>query len=246
MILTCKSCSTRYSIDPKQLVPNGKQVRCIRCGYAWIEQPPDDMPHLMDEKVDALEKTSHSSGEGVHISNIVDDNVVSNLSETKNSYKQSQTTRNSVPASTTRKNSKLILLRDWGIFFAFIFLVTSGYFFRTEVSNFWPPSIKIYESLGLMDPMIYTLVIGNIEPKKETIGNDLILIVNGNITNISSNIQSIPKLKGVIIGPDSEELFSWTFFSSEKYIEPGKTLLFNSRVIDPPINSQEVFVTFVE
>ena len=43
MILTCQKCETRYSVDPNALAPDGKKVRCMKCGHSWAEMPPEDI-----------------------------------------------------------------------------------------------------------------------------------------------------------------------------------------------------------
>jgi predicted Zn finger-like uncharacterized protein len=48
MILTCPSCSTRYSVDPATLGADGRAVRCARCGHNWRQTPPADMPRRLD------------------------------------------------------------------------------------------------------------------------------------------------------------------------------------------------------
>jgi len=44
MILTCPSCTTRYLVDPAQLAPRGRTVRCAKCGETWHQDPPADLP----------------------------------------------------------------------------------------------------------------------------------------------------------------------------------------------------------
>src|SRR5882757_7416127 len=35
MILTCTSCSTRYSVDGSTFPAAGRTVRCAKCGHSW-------------------------------------------------------------------------------------------------------------------------------------------------------------------------------------------------------------------
>ena len=43
MIITCPNCKTRFNVDPGRLLPNGRTVRCAKCGHLWNERPPGDM-----------------------------------------------------------------------------------------------------------------------------------------------------------------------------------------------------------
>ena len=38
MIITCQSCTTKYSINKKSIGKNGKKVRCSNCGYEWYQK----------------------------------------------------------------------------------------------------------------------------------------------------------------------------------------------------------------
>ncbi|MGD1953702.1 MAG: DUF3426 domain-containing protein [Sphingomonadales bacterium] len=42
MIVTCENCSSRFVVDPKQLEPRGRRVRCARCKYVWFQAPSDE------------------------------------------------------------------------------------------------------------------------------------------------------------------------------------------------------------
>ena len=41
MILTCPACSTRYQADEAKFQPEGRQVRCAKCGHVWHQAGPD-------------------------------------------------------------------------------------------------------------------------------------------------------------------------------------------------------------
>ena len=38
MIITCLSCSTKYSIKKRVLGKNGKKVKCYNCGHEWYQK----------------------------------------------------------------------------------------------------------------------------------------------------------------------------------------------------------------
>jgi predicted Zn finger-like uncharacterized protein len=44
MILTCPICSTRYAVDANSIPPEGREVRCARCGHTWYQEPQADDP----------------------------------------------------------------------------------------------------------------------------------------------------------------------------------------------------------
>ena len=44
MILSCSACLTRYLVDPTLLGPEGRVVRCAKCGHHWMQTPPKDLP----------------------------------------------------------------------------------------------------------------------------------------------------------------------------------------------------------
>jgi predicted Zn finger-like uncharacterized protein len=39
MLIVCPSCATSYDVDVATLMPNGRQVRCVRCRAVWHAEP---------------------------------------------------------------------------------------------------------------------------------------------------------------------------------------------------------------
>ena len=51
MIIVCKNCNTKYSINKKVLGKNGKKVRCSNCGYEWYQKPDIIKKGLQDKSL---------------------------------------------------------------------------------------------------------------------------------------------------------------------------------------------------
>lgn len=51
MILTCDKCSTKYFIEDEFIQPLGKNVKCIKCGYIWFQDVPNNQPTIKTEPI---------------------------------------------------------------------------------------------------------------------------------------------------------------------------------------------------
>src|SRR5215813_15387245 len=40
VIVSCPACATRFSLDASLLGPNGRNVRCAKCGHRWKQEAP--------------------------------------------------------------------------------------------------------------------------------------------------------------------------------------------------------------
>ena len=57
MKIKCPSCETSYDIKPEVLGPEGRSVKCARCGNRWFVQPAKEAA-ASDEGLDPVEGCS--------------------------------------------------------------------------------------------------------------------------------------------------------------------------------------------
>jgi predicted Zn finger-like uncharacterized protein len=50
MMIECPACATRYQVSETAIPPNGRTVRCAKCGESWFQEAatdePDEQPEL--------------------------------------------------------------------------------------------------------------------------------------------------------------------------------------------------------
>lgn len=54
MILTCDKCTTKYFVDQGALLPAGKNVKCVKCGYIWYQDASSDQAPPKNIKLDPI------------------------------------------------------------------------------------------------------------------------------------------------------------------------------------------------
>lgn len=293
MILTCPNCETKYSVDPNTLAPDGKTVRCAKCGHSWMEHPPGDMPHTVGPEPEpaaaapappppAPTPTPAPEPEPEHVEPLTgteppppgyqsweewearppdpedeteapppedeeldDDFEVPSIEDVTVQAGKPQRPAGASRFAVPKRSVGAII--GWTAFALVVGgLLGSGYFFRSSIMEIWPPATKLYQAAGLVRPATYALALGNVSQAQEREGETLVLIVTGDISNITEDTQAVPRLRGAILDAQSREIFTWTFDPPSPELAAGETVAFATRVPNPPEGASGVAVTFTE
>ncbi len=51
MVISCAACGTRFRVPVDSLRPNGKLVKCSKCGHRWFQEPPPEAGEPVPEEV---------------------------------------------------------------------------------------------------------------------------------------------------------------------------------------------------
>lgn len=262
MILTCPSCDSRYSVDLALLLPNGRTVRCANCAHTWAEHPPADIPKSVDDApVSAAAEAAPTSepgeeddaadiGNDSHLKpQLKDDGDVDDDFEVPSIEDMTveATAKLVAPKGRAKRRLNMGSLIGWSSLLAFLGIVIGGgWFMRDTVMEIWPPSTKLYEIAGLTSGRLYALALNEVTPSQVIEGDVIVIVITGEIINLTEELQAVPRMRGAILDGDAMEIFTWTFDLPEVELSAGATLDFNTRVSNPPEGARGVVVTFVE
>ncbi len=240
MILTCSSCEARFNVKPEALLPNGRTVRCGKCGHTWREMPPEDIPKRIEEvapppAVSRPDGIGGGSGYG-DVDGVAGVPVIEGLG-------------NEAPGDDgfERRAGRTGSMAAWGAVVGIAAVVLGGgYFARNAIIDVWPPASMLYRMAGLAPGPGFGLELRNVAPTREREGGTAVLVISGEVVNTSSRSRPVPTLQGSLLDAGRNEIHSWTFEVDPGELAPGQTGTFNTRVPNPPEGARRTEVTFAE
>jgi len=225
MILSCSACSTRFLVDPSLLGPEGRMVRCAKCGHQWKQTPAKDLAEATDSLVDAAEDAAPPPLEP---------------------GPREIPTGSDLPAFP-RKPTRRSATVGWVALAAVVIAVLGGgTVARDEIVAVWPPAAQLYELAGLeIESLPYGLELRNLKRSQRTEEGVKVLIIEGEVKNISKYTFEVPKLRAALQNAEQDEIKNWTFSAVQTRLLPGESAPFVTQVKDPPPEATEVTITFV-
>ncbi|CBS91243.1 MJ0042-type zinc finger domain-containing protein [Azospirillum lipoferum] len=223
MIVSCPTCSTRYTLSDESLGIDGRKVRCARCGHTWWQMPeradPDPVvPDALTEIRPAKPAKSAEKAAG------------------KSKTKPPKAPR-AKPARSTVIGFALLGALVAGT-------VAGGYFGRDAIVRSWPPAALFYETIGIQaEPPGFGLELRNIRSEQKLEGGKTVLLLDGEIANTTDVERALPPLRAITFGAEHKPLQSWTIEPSAPVLAPGEVVSFHHSQPDPgPVT--EVTITF--
>lgn len=218
MILTCPACATRYAIDPASLGASGRKVRCAKCQHLWQQMPPADMPRRVELAPDP-DPTAQPQPVAIP-----------------------PRPRSRAPQSTTSGFGLLVFLV---VLFGLVAAI--GYLGRERIMQQWPETRELYALVGLEAAVLGDgLELGNINFVRQTLGEEDVLVVQGDVFNKTSEIQGVPNLIATLRNEQNQWLFDWVFRIENAALAPGETAHFTTSTKNPPETSKRITITFTD
>jgi len=244
MILTCPSCTTRYTVDEAKFPPAGRTVRCAKCAHSWHQPGPEPeaapAPELSPELAPEPQVTASASPETAP--------AVEDAMSFPGSGTRAYAPAARAPAEPRGQGLQLAaVIAGWAGLIAVVLLIGySAVRYRQDIAAIWPQSATVYSSVGLK------VNAGGIDFRKVAYKRDSedgqpVLVVTGEIVNLASRELPIPQTVRVTLSDaDNRELYHWSFKPAQPTLKPGGALPFRTRLSSPPAAARFAVVTFAK
>lgn len=218
MILSCTACGTRYLVDPVLLGPEGRAVRCAKCGHQWTQKPPEDLPRQvelppLESDFRAIPGAARPPG-----------------------------TNLPALASQSKPRSGVIA---WAVLLLIVGGIVGGLVLaRHDIVAAWPPAAKLYELAGFAGEEIGSgLELRNVSSTSRSEDGVPVLAIEGVVANVSPAARDVPTMRAIVKQGD-KDLQNWTFKAAQSRLLPGESASFVTSLRNPPSDATGLTITF--
>jgi predicted Zn finger-like uncharacterized protein len=149
-----------------------------------------------------------------------------------------------LPVPTTRPRKRAGV--GWLVLVVVIaVIVAGGIIGRGRIMALWPASTRVYAAIGMAtEPLGSGLDLRNVSSKREMDGDVPVLVVAGQVANVSARPKDVPPLQGTLHDAQNRDVRSWNFPVNDAHLEPGAVTSFETRVRNPPAEATGLDITF--
>jgi len=117
---------------------------------------------------------------------------------------------------------------------------------RESLVDSWGPAAKLFDAIGLhVEVPGAGLQLRNVTSDRRQVSGITVLVIEGEIVNLSRVPRMIPMLRGGLRDGNRAELQHWLFSTGNQKLAPQEAIRFKSEFPDPPAESAEVTLYFV-
>jgi predicted Zn finger-like uncharacterized protein len=231
MILTCPNCATRYQADAAKFVPDGRKVRCAKCGHTWHQPAPEAEGTPVAAAVEAAPAAAAAAPEP----------------RVAPEAARAHEPLSVVPGGSGVSSAwRLGALAGWAALIAVVALLAwAAIAFRQGVASVWPQTATVYSWIGL-DVNTVGLAFQDVSYRVTSEDDMPVLHIRGKVVNITARNLAVPQIKAALTDDARNDLYDWKIRADAKNLAPGKSASFNARLPSPPSGARHVDLKFVE
>ena len=114
---------------------------------------------------------------------------------------------------------------------------------RTDVVRLMPQTATFFKMAGL-GVNLRGLAFEDVHISTEVVDRKPVLIIEGNIVDISRKPIALPRLRFLVLDEHGTEIYAWNAVLEQPGLNPGDKVWFKSRLASPPAEGREIAVRF--
>lgn len=240
MILSCPACLTRYRLADGAIPPEGRQVRCKKCGNSWNE-PGEPMQAAEDvAPLPVIEGAAPPPPVEVAEPEIpfAQPPAFAPQIDTQREEEADDGIDPFVPAPPFQPKPRR------GRWLIIVLLVLAALIATVALLRFYGPA-DIKARLGASTGGSVLVLELPREPERRTLssGNELFALT-GKVVNPTSSSQRVPDIVAELRDRQNNPVYRWTITPPKRTLGPKETVEFDAAEIDVPPGAQKVALSF--
>ena len=269
MIITCQNCKTNYDIDAAAL-GGGKTVSCHNCGTAWHQNPVQAPPPVAYAQTAYTQQVPFApppvpAPEPQAVPEHVPEPAPAPVPEPASDIEADAAARAEAALMAEEEDAagddagddfedafgndlkkggkgKIIAIAS----VVFFLLLGGGLFFgRSYIIDLYPPAGDIFAMVGLGgEELGEGLEFNNIKSAREVEKGVDVMVVRGEIANVSDQERMVPMIHVVLLDGNKEVIQSAMAAPLENFLKAGATIAFGAKLPEPSALARSLEVTF--
>ena len=235
MLIVCPSCASEYTIDSAKIGAEGRTVRCAACRSTWHVAPEPDVSEAEAPSFD--EGDSPSISVEAQNARASSDTPIRASKPPRRRPGLMSRMRGTVGRWTSRVPAPALVA---GLCVALVIAAIAG---RAKIVHAFPHTARLY-ALAHLPVNLRGLDFREVRSELVGTGNDALLVVEGEISNVTRETVAIPPIEIALKNAEGQPLYTWTNEPPRQTLEAAETARFRARLASPPAEGRQVFVRF--
>jgi len=249
MILVCPSCAARYEVDGSKFPPEGRKVRCKKCGHVWHQAPEADQAEIeeaiFNPQPEAVAPAPDPEPEPEPRAEARAP-VVEEADEEDEFVAAEEDDAPGVARPAGRGARNVGVIAGWiALVVAVLVIGLAAANYRTQIVTLWPKSASLFSRLG-MAVNTRGLEFTDIRHRNQIEDGQPVLVITGKLVNTTGKTQDVPPLRVTLSDANHRAIYDWTFAPANKPLPAGQSVEFRTRLSNPPSAARHVEMRFAD